>query len=58
VERAQSIAEFFVVSGEFLDQGLTDPLDFVTQLYENVMGRVPEADGLAYRLGQIQQGGT
>ncbi|TVR62498.1 MAG: DUF4214 domain-containing protein [Candidatus Competibacteraceae bacterium] len=52
------IAEFFVVSGEFLDQGLTDPLGFVTRLYENVLGRAPDAEGLAYWLDQLQQGAT
>ncbi|MCB1918833.1 MAG: VCBS repeat-containing protein [Candidatus Competibacteraceae bacterium] len=54
----EHIAAFFVVSGEFLDQGLTDPMDFVTRLYENVLDREPDADGLAYWLDQLEQGAT
>jgi hypothetical protein len=52
------IAAFFVVSGEFLDLGVTDPVDFVTRLYENVLGRQPDPAGLDFWLEQLRQGAT
>lgn len=52
------IAAFFVVSGEFLDLGVTDPQDFVTRLYENVLGRAPDAEGRAFWQGQLNAGAT
>ena len=48
----------------FLDQDETratypsdsTTLDFVTQVYSNVLGRIPDADGLAFWQGQLDEG--
>jgi hypothetical protein len=50
-------ASFFVVSPEFTGRyGNLDNQQFATQLYENVLHRAPDASGLAFWQGQLDQG--
>jgi hypothetical protein len=50
-------ASFFVVSPEFTTTyGNLDNQQFATQLYENVLHRAPDAGGLAFWQGQLDQG--
>jgi hypothetical protein len=35
---------------------VTDPTSFVTQVYQNVLNRAPDAPGLAFWVGQLQAG--
>lgn len=51
------MAEFFLTSTEF-EERFGDPDDegFVTQLYNNVLGRDPDAGGLAYWVAELAGG--
>ncbi|MFT7597687.1 MAG: hypothetical protein ACI8TP_000607 [Acidimicrobiales bacterium] len=51
------MADFFVASAEFEARyGAVDDEGFVTQLYENVLGRQPDANGLAFWVGKLADG--
>jgi alpha-tubulin suppressor-like RCC1 family protein len=53
----QAISDFFAQSGEF--QALYGALDngaFVDLVYQNVLGRAPDPDGLAFWKGQLDAG--
>jgi hypothetical protein len=55
----ESVADAFVVSPEFqLTYGTLDDAQFVTLLYENVLGREPDPTGLADWTGQLGSGVT
>ncbi len=55
----QSAADAFVASAEFqLTYGSLDNTQFVTLLYENVLGREPDPDGLADWAAQLKNGAT
>jgi hypothetical protein len=52
-----TIAEVFATSPEFLaTYGALTNDAFVTLLYQNVLGRAPDAEGLAYWVGQLDSG--
>ena len=52
-----SISEAFALSPEFVGTyGTLNNSQFVTLVYQNVLGRAPEAAGLAYWLGQLNGG--
>jgi len=52
-----SVANYVATSPEFVSMyGNLDLVGFVTRLYQNVLGRLPDAGGLAYWLGSLQQG--
>jgi len=54
-----SIAQFFATSPEFQAlYGNTSSSTFVTLVYQNVLDRDPEADGLAYWTNRLNQGLT
>ncbi len=55
-----AIADFIVVSGEFQARypaSLTHE-QFVTALYNNMLGRAPDAGGLAFWVGQLTSGAS
>ena len=53
------IAQDFVNSSEFgADFSGLSGAGFVTQLYENVLGRMPDASGLQYWTSMLQNGGS
>ncbi len=53
-----AISEAFAASPEFVSRyGGLDNTQFVTQVYQNVLGRAPDPAGLAYWAGQLN-GGT
>lgn len=52
-----SIADFFATSAEFLARyGALTNEQFVTLVYDNVLGRAPDAGGLAYWTGRLDSG--
>jgi Domain of unknown function (DUF4214) len=52
-----SISQAFAVSPEFLaTYGNLDNTQFVTLLYQNVLGRAPDPGGLAFWVGQLNGG--
>lgn len=52
-----AIAEFFAASPEFqATYGALTNTEFVTLLYQNVLGRLPDAAGLAFWTGVLDQG--
>jgi serralysin len=53
----QTLAQDFMSSPEFLARyGSVGDAQFVTLLYENVLGREPDAPGLAFQLGALDAG--
>ena len=51
------ISQAFAGSAEFQDQyGALDNGQFVTRVYQNVLGREPDTDGLNYWTGQLDSG--
>lgn len=55
----EQMARCFMASPEFTaTYGQPGDAQFVTLLYENVLGRAPDAAGLAYQLGQLGAGAT
>ncbi|MFC0406927.1 DUF4214 domain-containing protein [Roseomonas elaeocarpi] len=53
-----ALADFFATSGEFTARfgtGLSNA-GFVTKIYENVLGRAPDAGGLSFWTGQLDGG--
>jgi len=54
------VAQDFVSSAEFQSDfaAATTPSAFVTQLYENVLDRAPDAPGLSYWTGVLQHGAS
>jgi hypothetical protein len=51
------VAGGFIASPEFASTyGAVDDAQFVTLLYRNVLGREPEAEGLAYHLNNLAGG--
>ncbi len=63
-ERAQGVSlivvsDAFAGSAEFVDTyGATTDAQFVDLVYQNVLGRAPDADGRAYWIGQLAAGVT
>ena len=54
-----SIAQSFIASTEFQSRyGVLDSTGFVTQLYQNVLGRSPDAGGLSYWTDILGHGGA
>lgn len=53
------VASRFAQSPEFYSRYGDNPSDedFITALYQNVLGRTPDADGFTYWLGQFDSGG-
>jgi hypothetical protein len=55
----QSVADYFVASQEFTSlYGDLNDTDFVSQLYQNVLGRAADSSGLAYWTGLLASGTT
>ena len=54
----RKIAESFMISNEFKQRyGLTNTnLDFVTNMYKNILGRLPDSDGLNYWVSNLNAG--
>lgn len=53
-----SIAHGFITSSEFQNlYGTLSDQSFVTQLYQNVLGRAPDQAGLNFWVGQLEGGG-
>lgn len=51
------VAQNFINSPEFAaTYGTLDDTQFVTQLYQNVLHRAPDADGLAFHVGNLGKG--
>ena len=51
------VSDAFAQSAEFVTRyGALDNAGFVTRVYQNVLGRNPEADGFAYWLAQLNGG--
>ncbi len=50
------ITRSFLVSSEFLDVAPSDDTAFLTNLYEEILDRVPDAPGLAYWVNQMNLG--
>lgn len=51
------IPDFFMVSQEFVNRyGSLNNADFVTLVYKNVLGRVPDPEGHAYWAGRLDSG--
>ncbi|HYC36632.1 MAG TPA: DUF4214 domain-containing protein [Usitatibacter sp.] len=51
------ISNYFAASPEFAQKyGALDNAQFVTRIYLNVLGRAPDAQGLAYWTGQLASG--
>ena len=56
-ESLAQLAQQFMASAEFQAKyGNVDATAFTTLLYENVLGRAPDAAGLAYQLGALASG--
>jgi hypothetical protein len=54
-----TIADGFIQSGEFQHlYGTLNDGQFITQMYENVLGRAPDTAGYNFWLGQMQAGTT
>lgn len=54
-----NLANAFMSSAEYIrDYGTQTNTQFVAQIYENTFGRTPDAAGLAYWLGTLQNGAT
>ncbi|HUR20443.1 MAG TPA: DUF4214 domain-containing protein [Vicinamibacterales bacterium] len=54
-----TISQNFAASPEFQNRyGALNNTQFVTLIYQNVMGRAPDANGLAYWAGQLASGVT
>lgn len=52
-----TVAAHFIQSPEFQSRyGALDDTNFVTQLYENVLHRAPDAAGLTYHVGHLAEG--
>jgi hypothetical protein len=52
-----TISQNFATSAEFTGRyGSLSNAQFVTQVYQNVLGRAPDAGGLAFWLGQLNSG--
>ena len=50
----QAVSENWVTSTEFVTKyGSLDNTDFITQLYENILHRDPDTDGLNFWVGQL-----
>jgi hypothetical protein len=55
----QSTADTFTASQEFINRyGISSDSDYVTQLYQNVLGRAPDPGGLAHWTGLLASGAT
>ncbi|MBI2709818.1 MAG: DUF4214 domain-containing protein [Actinobacteria bacterium] len=55
----RDVAEVFASSGEFRSRyGALSNGDYVDLVYQNVLGRAPDAGGRAYWIGQLQSGLT
>jgi subtilisin family serine protease/sugar lactone lactonase YvrE len=55
----QSMADTFTASQEFINRyGGSSDTDYVTQLYQNVLGRAPDPGGLAHWTGLLSGGAT
>ena len=55
----ESVADTFAASQEFMNRyGGSSDIDYVTQLYGNVLGRAPDAGGLAYWTALLGAGST
>ena len=53
----QSMADLFASSAEFMNRyGAMDNTAYVTALYQNILGRQPDPDGLADWVGQLDKG--
>ena len=53
----ESVSEFFAASSEFQQRyGSLNNQGFVTLVYQNVLGRLPDAGGLAYWTGLLNSG--
>lgn len=56
-ETLDAIANYFAASPEFAQTyGALDNTQFVTRVYLNVLGRTPDAGGLAYWTGELASG--
>jgi hypothetical protein len=56
-ESLGQLAQQFIASPEFQAKyGALDDTQFATQLYENVLGRAPDAAGLAYQVNALGTG--
>ncbi|QYG92663.1 DUF4214 domain-containing protein [Iamia sp. SCSIO 61187] len=55
----RQVARFFVASQEFrTTYGSLDDAEFVELVYQNVLGREPDAEGEAYWIGRLERGLT
>jgi hypothetical protein len=55
----ESMANTFTASQEFINRyGTSSDSDYVTQLYQNVLGRAPDPGGLAHWTGMLAGGAT
>ena len=54
-----ALAQGFLSSGEFTTRfpNINTPTDFVTRIYQNVLGRNPEQDGLNFWVDALTSGG-
>ena len=59
LEHASEVSDFFARSPEFIARyGALDNAEFVSLVYQNVLGRNPDAAGFAFWTRQLQAGQT
>ena len=54
----RNIAESFIISSEFKQRygALNTNLEFATNMYKNILGRLPDAEGLNYWVSNLNAG--